>query len=96
MIFNLDVGKYFLERTQKALTIKEKNWLIHQNKNICLPKEIVKKIDKPQSEWKKKSMVHKKTQVSSPKLIWKTPTNQANTANAQTTQKNSSKKKKEI
>lgn len=47
--FKLDVGKYFLERTQKALNIQEKKWLIHQNKNTYLSKQRVKKIDKPQT-----------------------------------------------
>lgn len=90
--FKLDVGKYFLQRTQKALTIKEKNWLIHKNKSTYLSKQIVKKIDKAQTEWKD-SLYIKSNKGLISKTILKTPTNQANTTNGQPTQIDTSKEK---
>lgn len=64
---------------------------IHQNKNTYLSKETVKKIDKPQTEWKI-PYTQNLIKVFSPKYIVKTPTTQANTVNGQTTQIDTSKK----
>ena len=54
-INNLGVGKYFLNRIHKALTLKESTDILDyiKIKNSCSSKDIIKIIKKQDTEWEK-------------------------------------------